>query len=90
MFAVTDPCQVWGKETKKKTKNKPLVQCELEVTRRAETLTICLKCKPAAWTGRSSGRGSNLEGRGGEGRRRTEKVRQASASSNQRKGRGMR
>lgn len=43
----------------------------------AETLTICPKCKPAAWTGRSSGRGSNLEGRRGEGQRRSGRHRRA-------------
>lgn len=59
LFAVTDPCQVFGK--KKKT-----WLMWIGGDRRGETLTICLKCKPAAWTGRSSGRGSNLEERRGE------------------------
>lgn len=46
-----------------------------------ETLTRCLMCKPAAWTGRSSGRGSNLEERGEKrgGEAGTEKVRQATS-----------
>lgn len=30
-------------------------------SRQKDRLTICLKCRPTAWTGRFSRRGSNLE-----------------------------
>lgn len=57
------------KENTAEPTNTPRLICAFSWPYDREILTICLKCRPTAWTGRSSRRGSNLgvgEGRGGE------------------------